>query len=273
VRRAIVQKRVEGDKLMAIPKIIHYVWVGPKPLPEEDRRRVEQWRARFPDWEFRFWNNDTVNFNSSYLSQAYSVRAWNRVSDYTRMDALTRFGGIYLDTDVDILHPFDPLLANTAFLGCQMGDERPDVMVNGAVFGAEPGHWLPSTIRDIFDKQMDGRKNIDSFAGPGLITKVLRENGLGRYSDEIVHVRDVTIYPKRFFYPYSWLEQYSPEVVTPDTIAVHLWAETWVVKNPTYWTRIKRLWTRQVARCLPKTALRRAQMEARRGNQQAAERG
>lgn len=258
---------------MAIPKIIHYVWVGPRPLPEEDRLRVEAWRRAMPDWEFRFWNNDTVNFGSRYLAQAYSVRAWNRVSDYTRMDALTRFGGIYLDTDMDLVRPLDPLLDNTAFLGFQRGDERPDVMVNGAIFGTEPGHWLPSALRDIFDKQLHGGKNIGSFAGPGLITKVLRDHGLRGYSDEIVHVRDVAVYPRRFFYPYSWLEEYSPEVVTPDTIAVHRWAETWVVKNPGYWTRLKRLWTRQMARCMPKTALRNAQIAARRGSQQTAERG
>jgi len=255
---------------MAIPKIIHYVWVGPKPLPEEDRRRVEQWRTVLPDWDFRFWNNDTVNFGSRYLAQAYSVRAWNRVSDYTRMDALTRFGGIYLDTDMDLHRPFDPLLDQPAFLGFQMGDERPDVMVNGAVFATEPGHWLPAGIKHVFDTQLDGRTNIGAYAGPGLITKVLRDNGLKGYSDEVVHVRDVAVYPKRYFYPYSWLEEYSPDVVTPDTFAVHRWAETWVPKNPSFGTRLRRLWTRQLAWYLPATALRSARSAARRGSQQAA---
>ncbi|MGK9164851.1 hypothetical protein KXR53_01055 [Inquilinus limosus] len=254
---------------MAIPKIVHYVWVGPKALPEEDRQRVEQWRGVLPDWEFRFWNNDNVNFGSRYLSQAYSVRAWNRVSDYTRMDALSRFGGVYLDTDMELRRPLDPLLGNAAFLGFQMGDERPDVMVNGAIFGAEPGHWLPATIRDIFDKQLDGHTNIGSFAGPGLITKVLQDNGLRGYSDEGVTVRDVTIYPKRFFYPYSWLEEYSPEVVTPDTFAIHRWAETWVVNDQSLRTRLKRAWMRQLARYLPKTALWSAKMAVRRGSQRA----
>jgi mannosyltransferase OCH1-like enzyme len=77
-------------------------------MPEEDRRRVKAWRRFLPDWEFREWNNDNIEFSSSYLSSAYAARGWNRVSDYTRMDALVRFGGVYLDTDVDVLRSFDP---------------------------------------------------------------------------------------------------------------------------------------------------------------------
>jgi mannosyltransferase OCH1-like enzyme len=253
---------------MAIPKIVHYVWVGPKSIPEEDQRRVDYWRTVLPDWEFRFWNNDTVNYESRYLAQAYSVRAWNRVSDYTRMDALSRFGGVYLDTDIDLHRSLNPLLDNAAFLGFQTGDELPQSMVNGAVFGAEPGHWLPATIRDIFNNTLDGRVNIGDYAGPGLITKVLRDNGLTRYSDEITKVRDVTVYPKRYFYPYSWLETYSPEVVTPDTIAVHRWSETWVVRTPALKTRLRRLWIRQLARFAPEATLRSARLEAKQGSQQ-----
>lgn len=253
-----------------IPRIVHYIWVGPKPLPEPDRRRVEEWRTMMPDWEFRFWSNETVDFSSRYLWQAYSVRAWNRVSDYTRMDALSKFGGVYLDTDIDLLRPLDPLRGDSAFLGFQAGDERPGELVNGAVFGAAPGHWLPVSIRRIFDEEFDGRTDIGSFAGPGLITRVLRGHGLERYSDQPVKVRDVTLYPKRYFYPYSWTETYSPDVISPDTYAVHRWAETWVVKQPTFRTRARRAFINRLARYVPSLALLASQMAVRRGSRRSA---
>lgn len=159
-----------------IPKTIHYVWVGPKPLPEADRQRVDAWRHMLPDWQIVAWDNDKVDYSSSFVRQAYSVRAWNRVSDYTRMDALARFGGVYLDTDVDLIKSLDPLLSLKAFLGFQTDDMNSITdPVNGAVFGSEPGHWLPTSIRSFFNNELDGRTDIGAFSGPGLISKFLRE--------------------------------------------------------------------------------------------------
>ena len=157
-----------------IPKILHYVWVGSKPLPEVDRRRIEQWRQLHPRWEIRAWGNDDVDFSSPYLRGAFAARAWNRVSDYTRMDALARYGGIYLDTDFDVLRPFDRFRECQAFLGFQIGDEIPTDLVASGLFGAEPGHWLPTSIRDYFNQHLDGRVDLNSFTGPGLVTQMLR---------------------------------------------------------------------------------------------------
>src|SRR5664279_4230771 len=153
-----------------IPKIIHYVWVGPNAIPDADRQRIEQWREMLPTWEIRAWGNRDVDFSSPYLRGAFAVRAWNRVSDYTRMDALTRFGGVYLDTDIDLIRPLEPLLDREAFLGFQVGDERPEELVNGAVFGAEPNHWLAASIRSYLNERLDGRTDVKAFTGPGLLT-------------------------------------------------------------------------------------------------------
>lgn len=248
---------------MKIPKIVHYVWVGPKPIPEDDRQRIAHWRRILPDWEFRFWNNDNVDFSSPYLSMAYAARAWNRVSDYSRMHALAEFGGVYLDTDVDLIRTLEPLLEHDAFLGFQAGDELPATLVNGAVFGTSPGHWLPVTIRKKFNDQFDGRTDIGAFAGPGLITQTLRDSGLIKHSDEPILVKDVTVYPQRFFYPYSWLEKYSPSVITEDTYAVHRWAETWVVKSPSRRTRLRRALIKRFAIYAPALALMAAKRLAR----------
>jgi hypothetical protein len=229
-----------------IPKILHYIWVGPAPMPEEDKRRVETWRAFFPGWEIRAWNNDDLDFTSSYLRQAYEARAWNRVSDYVRMDALVRFGGVYLDTDVDVLRSFEPLLNADAFLGFQLGDEAPEYLVNGAVFGAVPGHWLPAAIRREFNENMDGRDDVGPDSGPGILTRMLRARGLKSYSDEPIEVDGVVIYPRRYFYPYFMGEDLSDAAVTPDTFAIHRWAFTW---NPK--PSLKRRMLRRLERHAP----------------------
>ena len=248
-----------------IPKIIHYVWVGPQPLPDIDRRRVDAWRNLLPDWEIRSWGNDDVDFSSRYLRAAYAVRAWNRVSDYMRVDVLSRFGGVYLDTDVDLIQSLDPLLNHGAFVGFQAGDELPDEMVNGAVFGAKPNHWLPTRLRDYLDDQLDGSTNSGSFSGPGLLTKMLRERGLQSSSEAPLQIDDLTIFPKPVFYPYSWLEQYSEDVITTETFAVHRWAATWQPKA-TFPLKLRRALLRSFARYAPQLALRVACALVKRGN-------
>ncbi|TYR30576.1 hypothetical protein FY036_17845 [Mesorhizobium microcysteis] len=254
---------VAADGTQGIPKIVHYVWVGTRALPDEDRRRVDAWQKIMPDWEFRRWGNDDVDFSSPFIRGAFSVRAWNRVSDYTRMDALARIGGVYLDTDVDIVRPFDPLLSNRAFLGFQTGDENPSEMVNGAVFGSVAGHWLPTAIRDHFNTKVKGHLDIGSFAGPGLLTHMLREKGLQSYRDEPFTVADVTLYPRRYFYPYWWADEFHPDCIVEDTFAVHRWAETWVAK-PGLKARWKRKFFNRFGRHMPELALYVTRAVARR---------
>jgi hypothetical protein len=248
-----------GKDKAVIPKIVHYVWVGPDLLPQADSQRIQNWRKMLPDWEFRAWENDNLNFSSVYLRMAYAVRAWNRVSDYTRMDALFRFGGVYLDTDVDLLRSLDSLLDREAFLGFQTDDNRAQDLVNGAVFGARSGHWLPGSIRDYFNKNLDGRDALNSFSGPGLITLLLRQSGLPGYSDEPLNVADITIFPKRYFYPYSWLETYSNDAVTPDTYAVHRWSGTWK-SRPSIRAKIRSVFFNRLARYAPESAFRFSRM-------------
>ena len=96
-----------------IPKIIHYVWLGNDPLPEEMRKCMESWHRWMPDYQFMCWNNnDLPKVNSIFAKEAYSVGKWAFASDVLRLFALYEYGGIYLDTDVDVKRSFDSLLDN-----------------------------------------------------------------------------------------------------------------------------------------------------------------
>jgi mannosyltransferase OCH1-like enzyme len=235
-----------------IPKTLHYVWVGPKSVPDPVKRLVDGWHRLNPDYDIILWNEDNIDFSFRFLQAAYGMRAWNRVSDFVRMWVLLRQGGIYLDTDIELRRPLDDLLDNRCFMGFQLQEKHPD-WVNGAVLGAVPGHWFVNRLHRYFVDQMHGWEEVGSFYGPGLITKLLLETGLQSYSDEPQMVRDIALYPTRWFYPYSWTESFSEDRVTPDTYAIHYWEETWK-KRRSISARLSRLMLKTSAQVSPQLA-------------------
>lgn len=210
---------------MSIPRILHYVWVGPHPLPEAHVRFIEGWRRLMPDWRLCVWTDADIDWSVRYLQQAYATRGWNRVSNYLRAWALYRHGGFYLDTDVELVRPLDPLCGEEAVLGFQHVEPSRS-WVNGAVFGAEPGHPFTARLLDAYGREMPGWRRMGDGHGPGLITRLLREHGLCRYTTEPQRVAGVTLGPVEWFYPCAWGERFRPERVRPETFAVHHWYGT-----------------------------------------------
>jgi mannosyltransferase OCH1-like enzyme len=232
-----------------IPKLIHYTWVGPRPFPAEGKENLERWRALCPDYDFQFWTDANIDFSARFVREAYAAKAWNRVSNYVRMSALVRMGGIYLDHDVELRRPLDTLLANRCFLGFQTLDPDARDFVNGAVLGAEAGHPFIVRVRQELDA-MDGRVDVASGSGPGLLSRIVREAGVVSPSNDVVEVAGITVYPPRTFYPYEWTETFSEAVVTPDTIAIHRWAHLWK-KAPSFTAQLMRKANTGAVRLVP----------------------
>ena len=104
-----------------IPKIIHYCWFGRNPLPESALKCIASWRKFFPDYEIVEWNEDNFDVNTiPYTAQAYAAKKYAFVSDYARLKILYDHGGLYFDTDVEVIKPFDDILAGGAFMGCEL---------------------------------------------------------------------------------------------------------------------------------------------------------
>ncbi len=243
-----------------IPKIIHYVWVGPRPFPADAQLRVDQWRSRLPDYELRLWNEHNIDFTPLFVCQAYGVGAYNRVANYARMAALERFGGIYLDHDIEVLQSFDPLLGDGFFAGFQTKDPTAKDIVNNAVIGAEPGHPITRSVLAALDA-MSGAAEVGSGTGPGMLSKVLRARGDPTPQAEPTICGGAKLYPPRYFYPYEWTEEFDPSCVTPDTVAIHYWAATWKQRP----SRLEAL-RKKLQRALTAVNPRAAAMQARARN-------
>lgn len=119
-----------------IPKIIHYCWFGKGQMPELVQTCITSWHTHMPDWEYRLWSEDNFDILSApqYVQEAYAAKKYAFVSDYVRLWALEREGGVYLDTDVEVLRSFDSLLSDTAFIGLE---ESLALMPGTCVMGCE----------------------------------------------------------------------------------------------------------------------------------------
>lgn len=99
-----------------IPKIIHYCWFGKKPISEDVKKYIETWKKYCPNYEIKQWNEDNFDINQNlYCKEAYEAEKWAFVSDYVRLKVLYEYGGIYMDTDIELCKSFDDLLIYDAY--------------------------------------------------------------------------------------------------------------------------------------------------------------
>lgn len=202
----------------AIPKIIHYCQYGTRGLSAIGESCFDSWKAILPDYEFRVWNESSGLGDSPYAQAALKARKYAFVADYVRCAALHTHGGIYLDTDVEVLRPFDPLLDRPMFLGY----EAP-ALVGTAIIAAMPGHPLLKRIMDRLDDEARAGR-ISYRPGPELVTEELANFGPDQ----------VTLFPEEYFYPYnphsSVAVRKKPLVrnMTEQTYCVHQWEGSWL---------------------------------------------
>ena len=103
-----------------IPKKIHYCWVGGNSKPPLVKKCIQSWKKYCPDYEIIEWNESNYDISKNiYMKQAYEAKKWAFVTDYMRLDIIYEHGGIYLDTDVELIKNIDDLLSNEAFAGIE----------------------------------------------------------------------------------------------------------------------------------------------------------
>lgn len=211
-----------------IPKKIHYCWIGGNPLPESAKKCIASWKKFCPDYEIIEWNENNYDFTKNqYMKDAFEAKKWGFVPDYARLDIIYQHGGIYLDTDVEIIKSFDDMLVNKGYAGFEL----PDYVNFGQGFGAEPGNPVIKALRDSYEKlsfiNPDGSLNL--VPSPELNTNTLLEFGLiGNGKKQIIN-DCFTIYPVEYFCPKSWTDGIIRK--TKNTYSIHHFEATWLTEE------------------------------------------
>ncbi|HUT33797.1 MAG TPA: glycosyltransferase [Planctomycetota bacterium] len=205
-----------------IPRKIHYCWFGPAARSALGERCLEGWRRVMPDYELKEWNEANSPLDAPYVRAALRAGGWSKAANYVRGHALYTEGGLYLDTDVEVLKSFDPLLRHDAFLGFQ-AEDHPTDWVNNAVWGSRAGHPFARAYLDGLTDLLETRSRFAR--GPDVMTALLRQMGLKTYGFQ--EIAGVALYPLEYFYPFSWLEASTPERVKEATYCIHHWEKSW----------------------------------------------
>lgn len=210
-------------------KKIHYVWVGGKPLPSLARKCIKSWRKHLPDWEIMEWNEKNFDINNSieFVRQAYAQKKWAFVADYIRTKVLYEQGGIYFDTDMEVIGDISKYLKKPAFLGREYeGDER-EMICAGVMYFSKPNNKLLKDMLNFYESvERFNSSLMYSCAIPKIITKIL-DNYPVRLINNGVEVFDDTIwvYPKDYFYPvnYDWTKDFYSK----NTVMIHHYDASW----------------------------------------------
>lgn len=223
-----------------IPKKIHYCWFGRNPLPESAQKCIASWRKYLPDYEIIEWNEDNFDVNSIlYTRQAYEAKKYAFVSDYARFKILYEYGGLYFDTDVEVIKSFEDILNRGAFMGCEQTLPQSGNVNPGLGLGVAPGLGLYKELIDEYASRTfindDGSFNQTTIVT--YTTDLLVRKGL-KPVDGIQEVEGIFIYPKDYFNPLN--DNTGRLRITENTHSIHWYSKTWLNVSPIR-TKLSRL--------------------------------
>lgn len=221
-----------------IPRIIHYCWFGKNELPDITKKCIESWKKHCPDYEIIEWNEDNFNVSSiKYTAQAYAEQKYAFVADYARFKILYEYGGIYLDTDVEIVKSIDNLLNHIVFLG----REEKDRVNPGLIIGAEKNNDFIAEMIELyqnlrFRKENEKLKTIVDHTSDMLLLK-------GWVPDnKIQEIERICIYPVECFCPKS----YNTGVVkiSEKTYSIHHFDSSWFTNKEKNRLRLQQIFNK-----------------------------
>ncbi|MBE7079451.1 MAG: hypothetical protein E7380_06315 [Clostridiales bacterium] len=208
-------KTTEGEKMK-----LHYCWVGGAEKSEKIKNCIESWKRVCPSAEIIEWNEENYDVNkNAYIRQAYEQKKYAFVSDYMRFDILYRFGGVYLDTDVELLKDITPLTKNNF-----TGFESEKNVAPGLILCAKAGNPLMKEIVEYYDNQT--AFSIDKTVVQ-IMTEILQKHGL-KQDGSLQTVADFVIYPTEYFNPKGG--EYGKDKITENTYSIHHYEASW--KSP-----------------------------------------
>lgn len=230
-----------------IPKIIHYCWFGKNPLPELAEKCIESWRKYLPEYEIKEWNEDNFDVNIiPYTREAYQAKKFAFVSDYARFWILYKYGGLYFDTDVEVIRPMDDIIQRGPFMGREhmaltsSGDDMGTPVNPGLGLGAVPGLGLYKEILSFYASLhfVSPNGTLNTTTVVHYTTNILLRRGLEK-ADVLQQCMDIMIYPKEYFCPKSY--ENGKIYLTENTHTIHHFAASWLSPKQRFVQLIKSL--------------------------------
>lgn len=212
-----------------IPKKIHYIWLGAGTHPNLMDICINSWKEKLCEYEIIEWNEERLDFfnlieKNSFLKECYKRKLWAFLSDYFRIKVLFEEGGIYLDTDMQIIKNLDIFLKEDFFIGAESSK-----VISAGIIGVVPRHPLMKKILDFYENDI---LNEPIFTIPDIITKILKSEYKFEMSSEITRITDkMIIYPPKYFYPYHFTEEFRYECIGESTYGIHWWGKSWGQKK------------------------------------------
>lgn len=210
-----------------IPKIIHYCWFGRGEMPELALKCIASWHKYMPNYEYKLWDEDSFDVESvPYVKEAYEARKFAFVTDYVRLYALYSEGGIYMDTDVEILKPLDDLLHLPAFTGYEGSKTMPPV--TGLMASEANGIWVKEQLdsyKDAHFVKEDG--TFDLTTNTVRISGIMKSNGFIQDGKYQVY-KDLHVFPTDYFCPRQTTGEF---LLTENTYCDHHFMRTWNENN------------------------------------------
>ena len=237
-----------------IPKIIHYCWFGGKPLTPLAEKCIASWHRIMPDYEIKRWDESNYNFNkNTFTANAYKQKKWGFITDYARLDIVYNYGGIYFDSDVEALKPFDKFLKYPAFCGF----ESEYFVAWGLGFGAEKGNKILKELMQVYENS-DFKINEDILKQTSTYTQIQAKNwqeeglvpcpilqtqlltekyGLARNNTR-QSLDGMEVFPSSYFAPKN---NVNLPIKTDDAYSVHWYAASWLPWYYQVYLKIKKM--------------------------------
>ena len=222
---------------MPIPRKIHYCWFGGNPLPDLAKKCIASWQKHLPDYEIIRWDELNYDINKiPYTREAYAAKKYAFVSDYARFDILYHHGGLYFDTDVELIKDMNDIIQRGAFMGCESANSPELRNTNNYLLNVAPGLGLGCKANDLLYKeildayalryfqQKDGSCDLTTVVT--IVTDILKKHGFNNQMREIQNIEGILIYPPDFFAPRNGL--FNRYILTSNTYSIHHYAASWM---------------------------------------------
>ena len=224
-----------------IPKIIHYSWFSGEPYPDDLQRCMDTWPRVLPDYELRLWDGRALReIGNTFANEAVSARKWAFAADFLRLYAVHRYGGIWLDTDVEMFRSFDRFLNDPMFIGREYyvshDGGRDTCALTAHCFGAEAGHPFVEECLEYYEhrhfirsrnERLPERLRYDMTIIPRLMQAIAEREG---YDASARHNAEQTLAGGIHIYPYQWFDQPGYTSMS-NVVCIHRVAQSW---NPAF---------------------------------------